>query len=175
MKFTVLLLSLLIASIGSAQGSANAFDQFMQRHQQMVNNDGESWIKAELINHKEEMEMHGVAQQKLQDTLWGLEGVHMRNLVSENPKADIVDLLMEESYPFFCSTMEPNLDWSEDLTTCAKNLESLLGDVLSQTRDIKVIEMWGNYYGSWAETALVLQNFKDKQSLVISFDILHEI
>ncbi len=175
MKFVFLIGAIFFSLTALAETKDLNFKSLVQRHGAMVNNDGETWLQAESTQHPSETELLDVPRTLVADAIWGVEGINMRPFDSKNPKQDLVALLTGGGYPFFCTTFEKDFEWTDDPKKCAENLSTLLGDVPDEADTITVIEMWGNFYGVWAETVVVFQNYLTKESLVLRFDLVHEI
>lgn len=144
----------------------------------MVNNDGETFINAKVIQHEEYAELSDVMKDYSSELLTGLMGMEVRAFTGDTDKA--IEKLDAKNAPYFCQTMTSE-NWN-DGKKCVQDTKKLLGKLLGKLLEIAdkayFIETWGDYYGDWREMVLIVQmddNDSPAQSLVIKFDILHEI
>lgn len=175
MKLTILVLTILFSIPSFAELTDSNFASLIQRHGTMVNNDGETFLNASIVKSEEATELSDVIHKIVEESLWGLNTLNMRPFHTENTKKDLVQLLTGGDYPFFCVTFEKELEWTDDAKRCEGRLHMLLGKAVERADKVTVIEMSGNYYGIWGMTVVVLQNFETKESLVLEFDMIHEI
>lgn len=79
---------------------------------------------------------------------------------------------------FYCYRLVKNFDSATNADKkCHAQLEKLLNAAFKDkgTDSVSVLKLSGDYYGDWETIYLILQNYDSNESLIVEFDILHEI
>lgn len=144
----------------------------------MVNNDREVWIKANLIQHKEHAEFGEVMAALMPNYMYGLDGIEVETIdYNKDPEKEVMKALLDDQNwaPYFCTAFDKHGEWTDDMKLCKSKTKMLFGKALKRADHVKIIHVWGDYYGDWSETVVVMQNFDTDESLYLQFDIQHEI
>lgn len=148
--------------------------EVQNNHNLYVQEEGFSFIQIKVVQSEEFPELSDVMSEMA--FAHGLLGLSVMPIVSKDPAAEVYNNLTSHWDPYFCSvfvgydSMSPNPE-----ADCLKNLKQLFGDSISQADSLFIIDSYGDYYGDWREVRVVLQDMDSAKSLVLSFDIVHEI
>lgn len=77
---------------------------------------------------------------------------------------------------FFCYRLVEDVE-GDDGSLCTEKLRALLEAGFNQkgVSQIYVLKAEGDYYGDWETNFVIFENWDTKESLVVEFDIIHEI
>lgn len=77
---------------------------------------------------------------------------------------------------FFCYRLVQDAD-ADDGTLCTAKLKTLLEAGFDQegVSQIYILKAEGDYYGDWETSFVIFENWNTKESLIVEFDIIHEI
>ena len=79
---------------------------------------------------------------------------------------------------YYCYRLVKDFDYGNDgEAECAQKLNKILDAAFSdkETDAVSVLKLSGDYYGDWETIFLIIQNYDNNSSLIVEFDILHEI
>lgn len=79
---------------------------------------------------------------------------------------------------YYCYRLIDSYDYGvQQQKECIQKLEKILEAAFSEkdANSVSILSLEGDYYGDWETKFLILQDFDTNSSLIIEFDILHEI
>ena len=78
--------------------------------------------------------------------------------------------------PYFCGNLiEDFWDSHDNMKKCEARTKTLLGKALDQADAVKLVHVYGDYYGDYEFYFLVLSDYETKETLTFQFDMYHEI
>lgn len=105
--------------------------------------------------------------------------VKLKALPKTNRMAYLADALFAYEGPFFCHTLseipESFGDEFKFNTDCMEVLKDFVGKALDSADGAYLLSSDGINFGQWINVDLILLDYTTKETLTISFDILHEI
>ena len=164
----------LLSQWALAQDQVQWIEQVQENHQQLVEDGGYSFIQINLVQSDEFPDLSDVMTKMA--FAHGMLGMNLIPVLGKNRPQEVFNSLTSHWDPYFCSSfssydpMSPSFDQD-----CLEHLKKLFGDAIEQADAVFLMDAYGDYYGDWREIRVVLQDYESAQSLVLSFDIVHDI
>lgn len=111
-----------------------------------------------------------------------VDGLLEMNLKEAYNKEEALTLFGSETpyfgQDYYCYRLVANYDSGNNGDKeCVNKLTAILEAAFADkdTDAVSILRLEGDYYGDWESVFLIMQNYDTNQSLIVEFDILHEI
>ena len=172
---SLLFIALLCASF-TAQADFiqnGSFYRLSQRAADIENH--EYYINSEVVHHRQGYVDMSSILGKLVANQVGIETMELTDIDKEERLEEINKVLFSGYTPFFCWVLTPNFDVHHNTQACVADVASLLGSALYKADNVKILRLKGDFYGDWEEISIILSDYDTNESVVLSFDIIHEV
>jgi hypothetical protein len=108
------------------------------------------------------------------------DGLLEMNLKMVDSAQDILNIFgADGSYygsDFYCYRLVKDFD-GDQTKECAAKLEKLIKAAYNSEHasNVSVLKLSGDYYGMWETIFVIVEDYKSNQTLVVEFDLVHEI
>lgn len=161
------------------------FDNFKQAYAELVYPDVYD-MRLEYKEYSTETPHGDISNQVIQDVLAsnysiGLDSMKLENIRRWNQSSEqIIQSIMKKlTIPsFFCSRYQAGNPYRNvGRSECVAKTQKLLGALISEKgiSRLSTLTLVGDYYGDWEAVYVIAEKFKTGETIVVEFDIVHEI
>lgn len=142
------------------------------RHEVMVESNSDYILGAHYKEHGNWINLNKMVKEQV--TFTGVNDHYIEELKAGKRWDRLKEILFAYE-PYFCANWDEYYWDKSSNEDCIRRTKVLLGDALKKADSVKLVHVFGDYYGDFEFVNVIFSDFKTKETITLEFGIGYEI